>query len=475
MASVAIASAVIAGAGVASSTVIAMAIGQKERDAVRNLRSEIADARDQNRVIEKKAAKALRGVHEAIANDMSHHVPMLKRIGSSLARVRDDAHAASEAAERALGAATMGDAQGRALKQSISSYRSAMRDELDQVIAEMSSVRDNRDAVLTKLAGGHESLARSITDMQSVLGGVAERGNSIADALLRRLDRSGIAMPGTSNSTSDPPSGSGRAGPPQLQPQPQPQKTVSAFGDSAPVSFEFGPGSRVLDCSDGACAAGHKLVLWDSNGQANQQFTYNAAKKRVESGGVCLDVKDGSKNNGAEVRMWECNDHPAQQWVDQNNQGHGEGRTQLKNVKSGKCLDVVGGRDVRGSAISIYDCDKTGHAWDIRKVKSGTPAPAPKSAPAPMHKDSPAPVRWDEFPGHNFKWKTQIGKHGELNSKRSPAEVLQICKDRCAADDKCKGLVTYDPKRGNHRCYLLSEFGKRVPTSDRDVAAIKRR
>ncbi|WP_067501934.1 ricin-type beta-trefoil lectin domain protein [Actinoplanes sp. TFC3] len=64
-------------------------------------------------------------------------------------------------------------------------------------------------------------------------------------------------------------------------------------------------------------------------------------------GGKCLDVKDNGTADGTPVQMWDCFGGANQQWT------YTSGRD-LKNVASGKCLDVSG--TANGAKLQIWTC-----------------------------------------------------------------------------------------------------------------------
>ncbi|MEE1770359.1 RICIN domain-containing protein [Streptomyces sp. JV185] len=60
---------------------------------------------------------------------------------------------------------------------------------------------------------------------------------------------------------------------------------------------------------------------WETTGGANQEwsaYSYDTGKwdyiKNVHSG-KCLEIADGSKTNGAAARQWDCHAGLNQQWV----------------------------------------------------------------------------------------------------------------------------------------------------------------
>ena len=142
---------------------------------------------------------------------------------------------------------------------------------------------------------------------------------------------------------------------------------LSTGGAFANSRIEFGPGTRVVDCDGGKCGKGTNLVLHDSNGGPNQQWSYDPKSRRATSMGHCLDVYQGGKGNGTKVWSYECNGGKAQEWVVQKNQGPGTGDVQLMNPNSGKCLDVRGGKDANRAPIQLWDCKTSANGWEIRE------------------------------------------------------------------------------------------------------------
>lgn len=231
---------------------------------------------------------------------------------------------------------------------------------------------------------------------------------------------------------------------PKPAPKPKPVDT-SRFQRAF---LEFGKGSRVLDCMHGWCKAGHALNIYDKHGGQNQRFTYNPSTKRMEAQGACLEVM-GDKSS---VQMWNCHNNSNQKWTFQESQSPGDGAVQLVNDWTGKCLDVVGGKDLNGGKVGIWDCKKQAHAWDMQNQP-----------------------RYDIKPGHYFKWANELGKV-DFDSKRSRDDAVNICRDRCSDDDNCYAFKLYDPNRGNHRCYLYHEAGRPFSGgNDRDTLGIKKK
>lgn len=130
-------------------------------------------------------------------------------------------------------------------------------------------------------------------------------------------------------------------------------------------TLKYGIGNRVLDCNSGKCGTNVKTTLWDAGTADGQKWSYDPIKKTLTSGGYCLDVANGGKDNKTVVRSWDCNNSPAQQWSWQKYAGPGKGAYQLQNVNSGKCLDIQGAADANGQATQLWDCQSHGNGWNV--------------------------------------------------------------------------------------------------------------
>ena len=77
--------------------------------------------------------------------------------------------------------------------------------------------------------------------------------------------------------------------------------------------------------------------------------TYTVSTKLKD--GMVLDVADGSRKDGANVRPWSSNGTKAQQWTVSHDS---KGYVTLRNVNSGKALDVKDGKAANGSNVQQY-------------------------------------------------------------------------------------------------------------------------
>jgi hypothetical protein len=75
-------------------------------------------------------------------------------------------------------------------------------------------------------------------------------------------------------------------------------------------------GNKCLDASGQGTANGTAVVIWDCNGQTNQQWNVNAdgtitgAQSRL-----CLDASGNGTGNGTLVVLWTCNGGNNQKWT----------------------------------------------------------------------------------------------------------------------------------------------------------------
>ena len=74
-------------------------------------------------------------------------------------------------------------------------------------------------------------------------------------------------------------------------------------------------GSKCLDASGQGTANGTAVIIWDCNGQANQQWVVNAngSITGVQSG-LCVDAAAAATANGTKIQLWGCHGGANQQW-----------------------------------------------------------------------------------------------------------------------------------------------------------------
>lgn len=78
--------------------------------------------------------------------------------------------------------------------------------------------------------------------------------------------------------------------------------------------------------------------------------------------GLCLDVENGSQSNGVKVQQWGCNNTGAQQWeivyVGSGDKFNGQAGNYyaLININSDKCLEVRDWSTYNGAQVTQWDC-----------------------------------------------------------------------------------------------------------------------
>ena len=147
--------------------------------------------------------------------------------------------------------------------------------------------------------------------------------------------------------------------------QPSPQESLSNWAKSQNKSIADGEyiiksslnGSGVLDVEDGSVNDRANVQLYQCNFSKAQMWSISHDKdgfliiKNVGSG-KCLDVKSARKVAGTNVQQFSANDSSAQKWIAIQTKGH---RYELVSaISSELCLDVSGGNSFNGSNIQLY-------------------------------------------------------------------------------------------------------------------------
>ncbi len=103
---------------------------------------------------------------------------------------------------------------------------------------------------------------------------------------------------------------------------------------------------RCLDVPQSNTANGTQPVIWDCNGQTNQQWAVNGAA--LQALGKCLDAPLNAAA-GAKVQLWDCNGGTNQQW-NLNSDGT------VASRQSGLCVDVNGNATANGTLVILWTC-----------------------------------------------------------------------------------------------------------------------
>ncbi|GLX96162.1 lectin [Herbidospora sp. NBRC 101105] len=107
--------------------------------------------------------------------------------------------------------------------------------------------------------------------------------------------------------------------------------------------------NRCVDVTGASQANGTAVVLWDCNGQSNQQWTSTAAGELRVYGNKCLDVNNNGTADGTGVLIWDCNGQNNQKW-----RFNGDGS--ITAIGANKCLDVSGASTANNARIQIWTC-----------------------------------------------------------------------------------------------------------------------
>ncbi|MGW6904696.1 RICIN domain-containing protein [Streptomyces sp. NPDC054940] len=133
---------------------------------------------------------------------------------------------------------------------------------------------------------------------------------------------------------------------------------VGWIGDAPTTIQVTGKTGMCLDAAGGGTANGTVVQIYTCNGSAGQQWTVEGDDKGLHLRNVkalkCVDVSNNNSANGTKIQLWTCNSSPAQTW-----EYNVRAATPLKNVGTGKCLD-----------LPTYDNSQDSRLWTC---SGGTP------------------------------------------------------------------------------------------------------
>jgi len=198
-----------------------------------------------------------------------------------------------------------------------------------------STTTSNLNDVAFRNPDGSEVLVVDNTSSSQQTFTTSWHGQSFTDTLPSR----GIATykwaPGTVTPTTPPPTATT---PPPTTTSP-PATTTTIVGQGS---------GKCLD-DRGNPANGIQQYIWAcASGNANQRYTYTAAKE-LQIGGKCLGAAGNGTTNGTQVITYTCNGTPSQVW---NFDSNGN----VTNALSGLCLDVSNNATANGSPVILWQC-----------------------------------------------------------------------------------------------------------------------
>ncbi|MEU6380316.1 DddA-like double-stranded DNA deaminase toxin [Streptomyces sp. NPDC046909] len=139
-------------------------------------------------------------------------------------------------------------------------------------------------------------------------------------------------------------------------------ETVTGFGAEG-EGQAVGLSGKCLDLSSSSTTAGTALQLYPCNGTKAQRFRIDPASDSDASTGElkvlknCVTPKDGGTANGTAVVIAACTGAANQQWTATSGNA-------LKNVATGKCLDVPASNSAAGTDLQLYTCNGgTAQTW----------------------------------------------------------------------------------------------------------------
>ena len=151
----------------------------------------------------------------------------------------------------------------------------------------------------------------------------------------------------------------------------------------------------VLDVADGSRKDGANVRLWSSNGTKAQRWTVSHDSKgyvtlRNVNSGKALDVKDGKAANGSNVQQYAPNSYRSQKWVAVRS---GSVYKLVSALSPSMALDVKDGKAANGSNVQIY----TANGYRSQQWTFGTVGQSLKSATVwyrPPSAQSRVRVQW---------------------------------------------------------------------------------
>ena len=100
------------------------------------------------------------------------------------------------------------------------------------------------------------------------------------------------------------------------------------------------PGANAVD--------GARLQMWDCNGSAAQQWTFNS-DGTVRAMGKCMDPAAAGTANGTPIQLVTCNGNPVQRFTL-------SGAGDLVNISANRCVDIAAFNNTNGAPLHLWDC-----------------------------------------------------------------------------------------------------------------------
>ncbi|MCA2213403.1 family 16 glycosylhydrolase [Jidongwangia harbinensis] len=105
---------------------------------------------------------------------------------------------------------------------------------------------------------------------------------------------------------------------------------------------------KCIDIPGGNPADGARLQMYDCNGSAAQQWTFNG-DGTVRAMGKCMDPAAAGSANGTPIQLVTCNGNPVQRFTL-------SGAGDLVNISANRCVDIKEVNPNNGAQLHLWDC-----------------------------------------------------------------------------------------------------------------------
>ncbi|MGI5237708.1 RICIN domain-containing protein [Dactylosporangium sp. CA-139066] len=167
-----------------------------------------------------------------------------------------------------------------------------------------------------------------------------------------------------------PPSAAQSSAPPPPSPTPSPTPAKQAILAAKPTLMRPDHSGLCMQANAGnggnasqqPCDANNATMLWVPRAMNNTQDTFefvNAADNR------CMDVNGASKDNGAQIVLWDCHGGANQLWkMVRDGDGY-----RFVSLNSGRCIGIDSGNPAPGAVARQWDCDgSTNQRWQFQQL-----------------------------------------------------------------------------------------------------------
>ena len=138
----------------------------------------------------------------------------------------------------------------------------------------------------------------------------------------------------------------------------------SAFAQGYQAALQISPqgGGRCIDALNREVVQGQQLQMMDCNNSPAQTFTYDQANNRLSIGGLCVDAEGGQ--SGDVVKLRPCDGGAKQAWKAEQKGSF----TKLLGV-NGNCLDIRYGSKENGALLQGWTCGEAepNQLWSLRR------------------------------------------------------------------------------------------------------------